>query len=59
MFSSDRIIKNESLFMEDGATCHTAKDTHDWLLQDRIKKLLWPNESPYMNPIDHPWAILE
>ena len=36
IFSSGRIIKSESLFMEGGAPCHTAINTHDWLLQNGI-----------------------
>ena len=37
IFSSGRMIKNESLFMEYGVHCRTAENTLDWLLLNGIK----------------------
>ena len=51
-----RMIKHESLFMEDGVPCHTSKSAQDWLHQNGIKNLTWPNQWPDMNPIEHFWA---
>ena len=50
IFSSDRMSKVNSLYMEDGAPCHTAQATQDWFRQKEINKLLWPNQSPRYEP---------
>lgn len=42
IFSSSRMSKVDSLFMEDGAPCHTAQATQHWLRQNGINKLPWP-----------------
>ena len=53
IFSSGRMITNESLHMEDGGPCYTAKNTHDWLLQNGNKYIPWPSQSPNMKPMNH------
>jgi transposase len=51
------------LILQDGATCHTALRTQDWLLRnvpDFIAKDQWPPRSPDLNPLDYSvWSILE
>ena len=39
IFLSHIMIMNESLFMSNGAPCHTAIDAQEWLLQNGIKEL--------------------
>ena len=39
IFSSDRMSKVESLFMEDRTPCHTAQPTQNWFRQNGINKL--------------------
>ena len=59
VFSTGQMVKNNTLFMEDGAPCHTAKKTKEWQDRNGIKQLPWPSQSLAMNPMKHLWAILD
>ena len=50
----------DPLFMEDGATAHTAKSTRKWHA-DRSISLLpdWPGNSPDFNPIENCWGQMK
>ena len=48
-----------TLFMEDGAPCHTPKKIKEWQDRNGIQRLPRPSQSLEMNPIEHLWAMLD
>ena len=46
-------------FLQDGAPCHRHRDVTQWLDEKRIKRIVWPGNSPDLNPIKNIWAIIK
>lgn len=51
--------RNNIVFQQDGASCHTSRSTMAFLAARRVKVLApWPPYSPDLNPVEHCWAYI-
>ena len=52
-------IGPQFIHMDDNARPHRARMVEDYLQQETIVRMDWPARSPYRNPIEHVWNMLQ
>ena len=50
---------DEAILMEDGAPVHRSKISNKWKEDHGIEQIVWPPQSPDMNPIENFWNTMK